>query len=149
MIKPRTKESEYFICGPGGMIKAVENTLSALNIDKKNIHAEHFTNDSAAEPKTVGAVADGAKLTVTLLGQTFEAQMKPKDTILDTLISMKKDPPYSCTSGACSTCMARLLKGSVKMDACYALDDEEIEKGYILTCQARPTSEEVVVTFEV
>ncbi len=147
--KPRTKDVEYFICGPGGMIDAVENTLSALNKDKKHIHSERFTNDSAAEPKSAGILVEGAKLTVTLLGQTFEAQMKPKDTILDTLIGMKKDPPYSCTSGACSTCMARLLTGSVKMDACYALDDDEIEKGYILTCQARPTSAEVAVTFEV
>jgi ring-1,2-phenylacetyl-CoA epoxidase subunit PaaE len=145
----RTKGVEYFVCGPGGMIDAVQHTLQALEIDKKNVHIEHFTSDSSAEPKATGTIVDGAKLIVHLNSVRIEATMKPKDTILDTMIAMKKEAPYSCTSGACSTCMAKVIKGSVKMTACYALDDDEIANGYILTCQAIPTSPELEITYDV
>jgi ring-1,2-phenylacetyl-CoA epoxidase subunit PaaE len=69
--------------------------------------------------------------------------------ILFAIIDAGGDAPYSCTSGACATCMAKVVKGEVKMDACYALDDSEIEAGYVLTCQAHPVSAEVEVTFDV
>lgn len=69
-------------------------------------------------------------------------------TILQALHE-KYDPPYSCTSGACSTCMAKVLSGTVKMDACYALDDDEVAQGYILSCQAHPTSADVKISYDV
>jgi ring-1,2-phenylacetyl-CoA epoxidase subunit PaaE len=147
---PRSSQTaEYFICGPGGMIDSVEAALLGQGIAKKQIHSERFSSGPvAAADQSSTAGLDGAKVTVQLDGATFDVTVKAGKTILETLLAQKYDPPYSCTSGACSTCMAKLQKGSVKMDACFALDEDEVEAGYILTCQSHPTSEEVVITYD-
>lgn len=142
------QDAEYFICGPGTMIDTVEFALEEMGIDKKHIHTERFVNAADKGESTVKGV-EGAQLKVHLDGQIHELVVPPNKTILDALIDLKYDAPYSCTAGACSTCMAKVIKGSVKMEACFALDDDEIEEGYILSCQSHPTSEEVEITFEV
>ncbi|MBL7817313.1 MAG: ferredoxin--NADP reductase [Saprospiraceae bacterium] len=146
----RSKTAEYFVCGPSGMIDAVEAALVAQNIDKKHIHIEHFNNVSSdADPSVAAATVDGAAVKATLNGKTHSFTVPKGQKILDVMIKQKLDPPYSCTSGACSTCMAKVSKGTVKMDACFALDDDEVASGYVLTCQAHPTSPEVELTFDV
>lgn len=138
------KQTEYFICGPDGMMETTESFLFAKQIDKKNIHSERFT--AAAIEKNENL--KGAKITVQLRGESIVMQAVEGKTILDMLIDLKKDAPYSCTSGACSTCVAKVTKGTVEMDSCYALDDDEVKAGYILTCQAHPTSSEVEIVYE-
>ncbi|MFZ4544692.1 MAG: 2Fe-2S iron-sulfur cluster-binding protein, partial [Saprospiraceae bacterium] len=138
------KAVEYFICGPNGMMEIAENYLHKKEVDKKNIHSEHFS--AAVTEKSENLV--GSSILVHLRGDDVKLTAVPGKTILDMLIEEKVDPPYSCTSGACSTCMAKVIKGSVRMDACFALDEDEIKAGYILTCQSHPTSTEVEIVFE-
>lgn len=142
----RTSDVEYFICGPGSMIEAVEKALKDLSVDKEHVHTERFTSNVDEKDRAKGAA--GAKIIVHLNGSTIETEVPQGKTILDVLLDMRFDPPYSCHSGACSTCMAKIISGSVKMDACYALDDDEIAEGYILTCQSHPTSDVVELTYE-
>jgi ring-1,2-phenylacetyl-CoA epoxidase subunit PaaE len=143
----RTGTAEYFICGPGSMITAVESALKDLKVDKRHIHTERFTTDVDEKDRAKGKA--GAKIVVHMNGSVIETEVPEGKTILDVLLDLKYDPPYSCHSGACSTCMAKIIRGSVKMDACYALDDDEIADGYILTCQSHPTSDEVELTYDI
>ncbi|MEM8528448.1 MAG: ferredoxin--NADP reductase [Bacteroidota bacterium] len=144
----RSQEAEYYLCGPGGMLEIAQKTLEGQGIAKDHIHVEYFTTaDSNVETKSAGVA--GAKVKAHLNGEMVEVQVPEGKTILDALIKEGYDPPYSCTSGACSTCLAKTINGTVKMDVYYAIDDEEVAEGFILACQAHPTTSEVEVTFEV
>ena len=139
---------EYFICGPGAMIDSAEALLLKRGVDKKNIHSERFLSSVPTDASAAGNI-DGALVKVHLDGSVHTVTVPAGKTILATLLEKKMEAPYSCTSGACSTCMAKVLHGSVKMDACYALDDDEVAQGYILTCQSHPQTPEVELTYEV
>ncbi len=146
----RHAERHYYMCGPGDFIQTIESYLINHGVDKKSIHKEFF---STPTKPLVGAVSGGeatsGSVKVLLRGETIDVVVDKSKTILEALVALKKDPPYSCTSGACSTCIAKVTKGKVTMDTCYALEDDEIEAGYILTCQAHPASEGVEVTYDI
>jgi ring-1,2-phenylacetyl-CoA epoxidase subunit PaaE len=138
----------YFICGPGDMPDTVKAALMARDIPPVQVHVEHFVNANHVPGE--GTVSDdgGIPLVAHIRGQRIKTTIPPGMTILDALVRDKYDVPYSCTAGACSTCMAKIVNGTVVMDACYALDDDEVKAGYILTCQAKPTSASVEVIYE-
>lgn len=138
----------YFICGPGDMADSIKETLLGRGITAKQIHTEHFVNASHTPGEIASGASSGKRVIVHLKGQRIELPVPDGATILDVLVKAKYDAPYSCTAGACSTCMAKLINGKVNMDACYALDDEEVKAGYILTCQSQLETEVVELTYD-
>lgn len=137
-------DSEYFVCGPGGMIESVQAQLKTMDIDDAKIHVEHFFIEHEGDEKGL----KDASVEITLNGKKYLIEVPEDKTILDVMIEDDLNPPYSCTSGACSTCMARVLEGEVSMEVSHALDADEIKNGYILTCQAHPQTPKTVITFD-
>jgi ring-1,2-phenylacetyl-CoA epoxidase subunit PaaE len=138
----------YFMCGPGSMTDDVKAVLLAREIAPKQIYTEHFANANHVPGEFTTTGGGEKRVIVHLKGARIELPVPAGATILDVLIKEKYDPPYSCTAGACSTCMAKLVSGKVKMDACYALDDDEVKAGYILSCQSHPETDVVELTFD-
>ena len=140
------QRSHFYLCGPGDMIKSMNAFLSDRSIDKKYIHKEYFTNPD--EDQGSKATNISARLFArNLHGQDITIEVKAGKTLLESLQDANQDPPYSCINGVCSSCMAKLTKGQVKMDSCLALDDDELAEGYILPCQAHPLTEELEIVY--
>jgi len=146
---------EFFVCGPEEMIFCIKDFLETKGIDKKKIHFELFT--SPGQKKTVRnreyetATGPKSRITVKLDGRSFDFDLSlaSDTTILDAALKEGADLPYACKGGMCCTCKARLVEGEVMMDVHWGLEEEEVEKGYILTCQSHPKTEKVVVDFDV
>ncbi len=152
-ITPISTIDDCFICGPEEMIQSVRKTLETNGMDKKNIHFELFTASTpVTQQKVTQKQEDNGKqchVTVKLDGRSFEMTMPyVGESILDTALKQGADLPFACKGGVCCTCRAKLTEGEVTMDVNYALEHEEIERGYILTCQSHPVSEKIVVDFD-
>lgn len=143
---------EYFICGPGPMMENVKTTLEKLKIKKEKIHIEYFTSviDAVNKASGEGSGAD-VKAKVTVIQYGIETTYDLETTgisILDASIEAGVDAPYSCKGAVCCTCRAKVIEGKVKMDANFALTDDEVEQGFILTCQAHPLTEKVIIDYD-
>jgi len=141
-----TEDKHYFLCGPGEMILAGKNYLSKSGVKEKFIHEEYFT--SPGEKIEIQPKAGESHVEVILHGEEISFTMNNSQTLLEKLEEMGYDPPYSCMSGSCSTCMAKCITGEVTMDSSLALNKVEIENGLILTCQARPHSSKVKISYD-
>ncbi len=148
--------ADFFICGPEEMIFCVKDFLEQLGIDKKKIHFELFTTpgqkrSSVLSRKTpVNDNGPVSKITVKLDGRSFDFTLGfDNDSILDAALKQGADLPFACKGGVCCTCKAKLLEGEVEMDVNWGLEQEEVEQGYILTCQSHPKTEKVVVDFDI
>ncbi|MBK8556966.1 MAG: phenylacetate-CoA oxygenase/reductase subunit PaaK [Lewinellaceae bacterium] len=144
----------YFLCGPEELIFGVKETLESLQVPADRIHFELFTTPGAkkkinpAEVVTNVSAFDAA-VTIIQDGMQFDFHvMADGSTLLDAAMRAGADLPFSCKGGVCSTCKAKVLEGEVEMDLCYALEPDEIEAGYVLTCQSHPKSDKVVVSFD-
>ncbi len=153
LLQPE-KVAAYFLCGPEEMIFGVKQALEESGVDSKKIHFELFTTGAKAKKKTTDAtnVSKEVKshITVKQDGITFAFDLSFEgESILDAALKNGADLPYACKGGVCCTCKAKLIEGEVDMDVNYGLEQEEIEHGFILTCQSHPRTENVFIDFDV
>lgn len=145
-----------YICGPFQMNDEAEAALLAAGVPEERIHIERFGIAQQATGQ-VGAIVhqaqpgDAAKARVTIIRDGRQREIpftREQPSILDAASAAGMEVPFSCTSGVCGTCRAKLVEGSVRMERNFALDKKEVAAGFILTCQAHPTTERVVLSFD-
>ena len=144
-------EPVFYLCGPYGMMRDVENTLDTLRVGKDRIVKEYFsTPDDAGNPAEAGSGTDPveAKAHIVLDDEEFDITVEKGITILDACSGADIDAPYSCRGGVCSTCMAKLEEGEAAMRLNYVLTEDEVKEGYILTCQALPLTPKIKVNYD-
>jgi ring-1,2-phenylacetyl-CoA epoxidase subunit PaaE len=151
IIRPEQVD-HCFSCGPEEMILMVRDYLEGKGVDPKRIHFELFnTSGSKAAEKDFSQELKGlvSKVTIVEGGKTFNFDIEQgSNNILDAALQAGADLPFACKGGVCCTCRAKLVEGEAEMKVNYALEKEEVEQGFILTCQAIPKSEKVVVNFD-
>ncbi len=145
-LAPDTVE-EWFLCGPIELTALVRETLIDRRVDPKRIHVElfHGYDIDSAEP---AQAFPASTITLTLAGRRGTVELTPGDSILEAALQVRPDAPYACMGGACGTCRAKLLDGTVEMDHNYALSQADLDAGYVLTCQSHPTSPTVNVSYD-
>jgi ring-1,2-phenylacetyl-CoA epoxidase subunit PaaE len=158
--------AEYFVCGPGDMIEQVGASLRALGVEGSRVHAEHFSAATAPEgaaraaaaaqaptpapaPAAAGPGGTQAEVTIVMDGRRRVFSMAVNaETVLDAAARAGIELPFSCRAGVCSTCRTKVVRGEVEMAQNYALEDWELEQGYVLACQSRVKSETLVLDYD-
>jgi ring-1,2-phenylacetyl-CoA epoxidase subunit PaaE len=147
----KCNEAEYFICGPTEMMDNVKKDLTELRINQNKIHIEHFTAPVHHEEFIPEGIESNEikdrKIQIILDGEEHTVEVPAGTSVLNAVIKADLDPPFSCKSGICTTCRAKLYSGKVKMDEREGLSDAEIADGYILTCQSHPLTDNVKLEY--
>lgn len=146
-----------YICGPTDMIFEAKNFLQKQGIEEGKIHYELFTVPGQATVRNVNKTGKDNKdtgpkssITIKLDGRSINFELgQNSESILDGALKQGADLPFACKGGVCATCKAKVLEGKVKMDTNYALEQDEVDAGFILTCQSHPLSDNVVIDFDI
>jgi len=150
-LNNKHKEKEFdtfYLCGPKEMINLVTTVFKEHNIADKNIKFELFSTPSSKENTDTESHSGHTKITVMVDDEETTFEMSQKQTVLEAALKQGIDAPYSCQGGICSSCLARITKGTAEMKKNSILTDGEIAEGLILTCQAHPTSSEIYVNYD-
>ena len=150
-VLPADSVDDWFLCGPYTMVTELRGLLVERGVEVAHIHSELFhpgdvppvareVAEPVAEGSTVNVVLDGRRTTVTI--------EDADETVLEAVLRERNDAPYACKGGVCGTCRAKVLSGAVTMERNYALEDDEVTAGYVLTCQSHPTTPEVSLDYD-
>lgn len=152
LIEPLTAAG-IFLCGPSEMIFSVKEHLEQIGVAPKKIHFELFGVGEKQKPITKNTSSSSqevkSKITIQQDGVAFDFELGfDGESILEAALKHGADLPFACKGGVCCTCKAKLIEGEVDMDVNYGLEQEEIEHGFILTCQSHPRTEKIVIDFD-
>ncbi|WP_420847617.1 1,2-phenylacetyl-CoA epoxidase subunit PaaE [Natronosporangium hydrolyticum] len=146
---------EWFLCGPYGLVTDAQAVLASLDVPEPAVRTELFHVPSGDDPAAPAAPAPSpagevgeVDLTIQLDGRASQVSMGRQERVLDAALRVRGELPYACRGGVCSTCRAKVVTGEVTMAANWALEPEEVAAGYVLTCQASPVTEELVVDYD-
>ena len=142
--------AHVWLCGPYGLVTTAREVLAERGVPTERVHAELFFVDAPPPPprRVEPEAGPGATAHVTLDGRTTTGTVGWDETVLDGASRVRGDLPFACRGGVCGTCRARVVEGEVEMRRNYALDEDEVARGFVLTCQAVPVSDEVAVDFD-
>jgi ring-1,2-phenylacetyl-CoA epoxidase subunit PaaE len=151
-LVPASSVDHVFICGPSGMSEDIEATCRDVGIAEEKIHVERFVSEFGGKPRAKKTVPVGAPPKAMALlvidGKRREVPVAEGEAILDAALRAGMDLPFACKGGMCSTCRAKLVEGEAQMDVNYSLEPWELKAGFILTCQAKPVSQKIVVDYD-
>jgi ring-1,2-phenylacetyl-CoA epoxidase subunit PaaE len=140
----------FMLCGPEEMIFEISDLLKSFGVSENKVRFELFTTPTKekSDKKASSDFKGKAELTVIVDSEKETFAISAKENILEKALMEGLDVPYSCKGGVCSSCKAKVLEGTVDMDINFSLTDKDVEEGYILTCQAKPTSDKIVVSYD-
>jgi ring-1,2-phenylacetyl-CoA epoxidase subunit PaaE len=153
LLVPVAGFDDAFVCGPEPMTISLRETLIDLGMKSAHVHLELYGSHGAGSwksgaPRPTAEQEGNVRLTITLGGVTSMIDAARSDRILDAAAGAGLDVPFSCTGGVCATCRARVVEGGVEMAVNYALQQWELEAGFTLTCQARPTTDAATIDYD-
>ena len=151
-LVPAADIDHVFICGPTGMSDGIKSTCREIGVAAEKIHVERFVSEFGGRPRPKAVVAVGAppKAVASLIsdGKRRDVPVAEDESILEAALRAGMDLPFACKGGMCSTCRAKLVEGEARMEVNYSLEPWELKAGFILTCQARPLTDRVVVDYD-
>lgn len=152
VLLPPDSVDEWFLCGPYAMVTELSEVLDKRGADPDHVHSELFHVDTAPRPPAPPVAIDdpnAAEVVFALDGRRSTVRVAADGPpIVEAALTVRSDAPFACKGGVCGTCRAKLLEGEVRMDTNYALEPDEVERGYVLTCQSHPTTDRVVLDYD-
>jgi len=156
-IIPVDNTVEWFLCGPFELVQMTRDKLKERGVAEDAVRYELFTTGDPAEshgqrgrPVQVDPKGENRTIEFSLdgLSSSVETPVAANESVLNAALRVRPDTPFACAGGVCGTCRAKVVTGTFEMDENYALEADEVEAGYVLTCQTRPTSDTLTVDFD-
>ncbi|HZE39904.1 MAG TPA: 1,2-phenylacetyl-CoA epoxidase subunit PaaE [Stackebrandtia sp.] len=147
-LVPADTVDDWFLCGPYGMVTGAQKALADAGVDASAVHTELFFADEIPPPPPEEGESGEAEATIVLDGRSTTVTMRRDERVLDAALRARPELPYACKGGVCATCRAKLLHGEVHMARNFALDDADLDAGYVLTCQSTPKTERITVDYD-